>query len=232
MSEEKKHEEKPKYDKAIKSTKDVVDDKLKDKPLDYGPENEYKLLYQQLVEDIPKKVNTLKLRLRKSVYNCLPEDMSSSKPEELDGLVDKVYSSTTQVVTDLIGLEAKNDDGKAELEEMIKYYIGNIDKKTLKKNFEEQLKHTGYIDPDDDIIRNNILSYPIKTYSQKRQKRVMGKIEEKLEDEKEFKQFQEMIKKLGATLNKPVEHEDIWRPDKAVDTWMKLEGIHKSLQKL
>ena len=219
----------------IKGTKDVLNDRLKDKRFDYGAEKDYRQFAHQLTEEIPLKTNVLKTRLRKAIYNCLPEE-GISKPEEVEGLAEKIYETTNKVIRGILFKSDKlpqlTEEGKEELEDIMKSYVGNLELKTLKKDFEEQFKQTGYIDADSDVIRNNILSYPVRTFSQKKQRRVMTKIEEKLETAEEFGKFQNMIKNLGSMLNKPVKDEDIWMPNKAVDTWMRLENIRKTLEKI
>lgn len=219
-------------DKKIPSTGDVVEKKLEDKKFEYGSNKLFEQQAYKLTDELPAKVNALKTRLFKEIGSCLPKD-GMCKPEEVDGLVDKVYDTAYRTIVETAIRLKPMDSGKNEdLDELVKSYLGGLDKKALKSDFKEQVKQTGYIDPESTLISRNILRYPINTFQQKRQKSIVGTIEETIESKEGFEDFKKYIQYLGTKINKPVTDKEIWMPDKALDTWLKLENIRRSLERM
>lgn len=220
---------------GIKSVKSVVDDRLKDGNFDYGAEQSFGKISEQVTEVLPRRSNAFKTGLITDVMNCLPRD-GMCKENEVEGLAKRVYDTAySNVVENIYGYKGRQDipeKAREEVDDTVKAYLGNLDEKTLKRGFEDQLKQTGYIDPDHDLIKNNILRYPVNTFVKKRQKRLFDELEGMLESQEKFDKFKSYIKHLGTQVNKTVEDEEIWMPSKATDTWFKLENVRKSLQKM
>lgn len=221
----------------IKSTKDIIDEKLKDKKLDHGPQGYYEKIADAWTTGIKTKVERLEEAMTGTFYDIRRELRKNGgflKEDSFKDITDKIYNAGLDVYKRLVGIEATEkygeesfETGKEKLKRMIDRELP-FDVEGIQKALKKSYKKTGELNKD---LLQQQLTYAFRGFERSLKGDIQEKLSKKImESPEEIKACKKYIEYLANSVNEKLEEDDLMGIEAMMNRLLELAEKRKMMQ--